>query len=47
MTRPKFRVPLGVNEKVDESTWRRWREKPEYRPASLIGRPDRHSFDSR
>jgi len=29
----------GVNESVHESVWRRWRERPEYRPESLRQHP--------
>jgi uncharacterized protein (DUF2235 family) len=31
----------GVNESVDEGVWRRWKEKPEYRPGSLERHPDK------
>ena len=31
----------GVRETVDASVWSRWREKPDYRPASLKSHPDR------
>jgi hypothetical protein len=31
----------GVNEKVDESVWQRWRADPSYRPAALLNHPDR------
>jgi len=31
----------GVNESVHESVWRRWRERPEYRPDSLRQHRDR------
>jgi uncharacterized protein (DUF2235 family) len=31
----------GVNESVDEGVWRRWKDKPEYRPGSLERHPDR------
>ena len=31
----------GVNESVDEGVWRRWKEKPEYRPGSLARHPDK------
>ena len=26
---------------VDEGVWRRWKEKPEYRPGSLARHPDK------
>jgi uncharacterized protein (DUF2235 family) len=35
------RFGAGVNEVVDESVWRRWREDPSYRPAALAGHPQR------
>jgi uncharacterized protein (DUF2235 family) len=31
----------GCNESVHESVWRRWKERPEYRPDSLRQHPDR------
>lgn len=31
----------GVSESVDESVWRRWKEKAEYRPETLVRHPDR------
>lgn len=31
----------GVNEKVDDSVWLRWRQDENYRPATLLGHPDR------
>ena len=30
----------GCNESVHESVWQRWKAKPEYRPGSLLQRPD-------
>jgi len=30
----------GVNESVHESVWRRWKERPDYRPESLRGHAD-------
>ena len=31
----------GVNESVDEGVWRRWKEKPEYRPETLARHPEK------
>ncbi len=35
----------GVNETVDASVWKRWRENPAYRPASLAAHPDQPFAD--
>lgn len=35
------RFGTGVNEVVDESVWRRWREDPAYRPVALRDHPQR------
>ena len=31
----------GCNESIHESVWQRWKAKPEYRPGSLLQRPDK------